>query len=73
MLAVIVTDTRVTDMKYILELILLLQLLTNCSFRTDKQGQNGSILRNMSYADSLWIDYKNALQSRRIDYLTQVA
>jgi hypothetical protein len=57
------------DMKYILGLILLSQLLTNCFYRTDKLGQNGSDLKNLSYADSLWIDYKGALQNQRIDYL----
>jgi hypothetical protein len=59
----------VTDKKYILGLILLSQLLTNCSYRSDKFGQNGSDLKSMSYADSLWIEYKNALQNQRIDYL----
>jgi len=56
-------------MKYILGLILLSQLLTNCSYRTDKLSQKGSDLKNMSYADSLWIDYKSAMQNQRIDYL----
>ena len=56
-------------MKYILGLILFSQLLTNCSYRTDKLVKNGSNLKNMSYADSLWIDYKSAIQNQRIDYL----
>jgi hypothetical protein len=55
--------------RHITILIFLGFILTNCSIGTKKQLNTDLKINEFTFADSVWIKFRDALQQRQIDYL----
>ena len=55
-------------MKHIIGLILTAILISNCSIKTQRISDNDS-MKSLSKVDTVWMNFKDALLTNRLDYL----